>query len=319
MDYKEKVLALLNDNNLSLEQKMKIESIFPELKESEESKDEKIRKVLINMFKGYDIQRVGDFTDKEIIAWLEKQPIEEVNGEDYGIDSLWHAQRILEKTLGMVDGYQTDDGVLEHKAAITAVKKLYEQKPVEPFKAEYGKYYYCIKDFYSGGNKRASKGDVVQALCGLPIMGLDDASEYFLPVNSIEQKPAEWSEEDDYYQAFIIELLYGIEDNDKDYENKCRKAANWLKSLRPQKQQEWTQADKNFMNAAIAFVQQNKSFNCWGGVNKKGVIAFLQSLRPQKQWKPSEEQLTELRCVISGCSYETSVLVELEKQLKSLL
>lgn len=47
-----------------------INSIFPELKES---KDEKIRKVLINMFKGYDIQKVGEFTDKEIIAWLEKQ------------------------------------------------------------------------------------------------------------------------------------------------------------------------------------------------------------------------------------------------------
>ena len=56
---------------------------------------------------------------------------EEVNGEDYGIDSLYHAQRILEKTLGKVDGYQSDDGILEHKCAITAVKKLYKQKSVE--------------------------------------------------------------------------------------------------------------------------------------------------------------------------------------------
>ena len=54
---------------------------------------------------------------------------EEVNGEDYGIDGLYHAQRILEKTLGCVDGYQSDDGILEHKCAITAVKKLYEYKP----------------------------------------------------------------------------------------------------------------------------------------------------------------------------------------------
>lgn len=60
---------------------------------------------------------------------LKKLDDEEVNGEDYGIDGLWHAQRILEKTLGSVDGYQTDDGILDHKAAITAVKKLYEQKP----------------------------------------------------------------------------------------------------------------------------------------------------------------------------------------------
>ena len=65
-----------------------------------------------------------DFEKKEL-----KRIEEEVNGEDYGIDSLWHAQNILEKTLGSVEGYQSDDGILEHKCAISAVKKLYEQKP----------------------------------------------------------------------------------------------------------------------------------------------------------------------------------------------
>ena len=65
---------------------------------------------------------------EEIEKQGEKKPIEEVNGEDYGIDGLWHAQRILENTLGSVYGYQTDDGILDHKAAITAVKKLYKQK-----------------------------------------------------------------------------------------------------------------------------------------------------------------------------------------------
>ena len=62
---------------------------------------------------------------------LKKIEDENYDGEDYGIDSLFHAQRILEKTLGKVDGYQTDDGILSHKCAITAVKKLYAQKPTE--------------------------------------------------------------------------------------------------------------------------------------------------------------------------------------------
>ena len=57
-----------------------------------------------------------------------KEIEEEYNGEDYGIDSLFHAQRILEKTLGKVEGYQSDDGILEHKCAISAVKKLCGQK-----------------------------------------------------------------------------------------------------------------------------------------------------------------------------------------------
>ena len=72
-----------------------------------------------------DARYTFDFENKE----LKKIDNEEFNGEDYGIDSLYHAQRILEKTLGKVDGYQSDDGILEHECAITAVKKLYEQKP----------------------------------------------------------------------------------------------------------------------------------------------------------------------------------------------
>ena len=51
---------------------------------------------------------------------------EEYDGDDYGIDSLWHAKNILEKTLGKVDGYQTDDGILDHKCAISAVDRIYK-------------------------------------------------------------------------------------------------------------------------------------------------------------------------------------------------
>ena len=125
-----------------------LEEIRPELVESD---DERIRKELIQFIKNWkdpnNIGRPHDFPTltrnveqcDRYIAWLEKQGDkaqgksawgdEEYNGEDYGIDSLYHAQRILEKTLGKVDGYQTDDGILSHKCAITAVKKLCEQKP----------------------------------------------------------------------------------------------------------------------------------------------------------------------------------------------
>lgn len=64
-----------------------------------------------------------DFEKKE----LKKIEDEEYNDEDYGIDGLWHAKNILEKTLGEVEGYQTDDGILDHKCAISAVDKLYKE------------------------------------------------------------------------------------------------------------------------------------------------------------------------------------------------
>ena len=107
---------------------------FPELKESE---DERIRKVLIQHIKD-KVSVISGWRKEELIAWLEKQkeqkPVNTIvedlpNGEDYGIDSLWHAIQILERTLGEVEGYQSDDGILEHKCAIEAVKRLYKQKP----------------------------------------------------------------------------------------------------------------------------------------------------------------------------------------------
>ena len=67
--------------------------------------------------------------EKKELKKIEQKPTELAKGEDYGIDGLYHAQRILEKTFGKVDGYQTDDGILSHECAISAVKELYEQKP----------------------------------------------------------------------------------------------------------------------------------------------------------------------------------------------
>lgn len=166
--------------------KLRLQSVFPELKESE---DERIRKTIIRFFKDnypnetemYD----GSVTVGKALAWLEKQgekidAIENfdtefekqvscliasainmeheynqgyvkwaanalleyakhelekqgekatyINKEDCGIDGLYHAIKILEETVGRVTGYQSDDGILEHKAAINAVKELYKKQ-----------------------------------------------------------------------------------------------------------------------------------------------------------------------------------------------
>lgn len=112
MDYKEKVIALLNSKELSQEQKEELESIFPELKESEdertmkelckaiwtyipykeaqkyitwlekqgkklklepEEKNEKIRKGLIKAFRTVGKFEWGGLNVQDILIWLEKQ------------------------------------------------------------------------------------------------------------------------------------------------------------------------------------------------------------------------------------------------------
>ena len=78
----------------------------------------------------------GYIPDEFLRRWLTDiihvkydKPDDLPKGEDYGIDGLYAAIDILQKTLGEVDGYQSDDGILTHKCAISAVKELSKQKP----------------------------------------------------------------------------------------------------------------------------------------------------------------------------------------------
>lgn len=74
MDYKEKVIALLKSQELSKEQKEKLENIFPELTEYE---DEKIRKAIhicLDWLDGRkDYQPKGVYTIRDMIDWVIKQ------------------------------------------------------------------------------------------------------------------------------------------------------------------------------------------------------------------------------------------------------
>lgn len=73
---------------------------------------------------------------------------------------------------------------------------------------EHGKYYYCIKDYYSGGNKRVSKGEVIQALRGMSMMALGvKANEYFIPVKCIIGDRCDWSEEDENAIKVLMNII----------------------------------------------------------------------------------------------------------------
>lgn len=166
MEYKEKyekaykLLEQIHDGGIV--SKIDIENTFPELK----------KKSVINMLK-IAIKNTAwlDCDKNKCLSWLEKQS-EQNSTDSYCKDN---CKGFQETGKCFADG--------ECKAKREAEQKSTQE--IEPFEVEHGKYYYCIKDYFSGGRKQASKGDVVQALRGLPIMGLKDANEYFLPVNNI--------------------------------------------------------------------------------------------------------------------------------------
>ena len=155
---------------------------------------------------------------------LKKIEDEEYNGEDYGIDSLWHAKNILEETLGKVDGYQTDDGILEHKCAIAAVNKLYKQKP-----AEWGEE---DEDYYDA---IITKLEVTQDDAALT----DNQMEFLKSLKGRVQPKQEWSEEDEKMIGRIRGIIeaYAFSQSAVDVngdlcEKKFIDADIWLKRLK---------------------------------------------------------------------------------------
>lgn len=80
----------------------------------------------------------------------------------------------------------------------------------------------------------------------------------------------------------------------------------------------WSEEDNKWFESLIQTFEDGylEGFN---QLKFYGVISWLKSLKDRYTWKPTTEQLRELRCVISGCSFETSILVELEENLKKLL
>ena len=126
------------------------------------------------------------------------------------------------------------------------------------------------------------------------------------PTDKVEQKHAEWSEEDERERKRVVGLLEGWLSTFKEtnYAEDCKCGIDWLKSLkdRVQPKVELTQLDKNILEAAIAFVEQNNHFNCWRGVDKHTVLSALHSLRPQNTWKPSEQDILLLERIANNKS-----------------
>ncbi len=91
-----------------------------------------------------------------------------------------------------------------------------------------------------------------------------------------------------------------------------------------QKPVEWSEEDeKNFINAIINSLDKDKLNRVWG-ISFEEVKSWLQSLRPQKQWKPSDEQLKTLEKWLEDNRYKGDarfvypIFKSLYEQLKAL-
>ena len=143
----------------------------------------------------------------------------------------------------------------------------------------------------------------------------------------IEQKPA-WSEEDKKIINEIEESLLAYKiiviDNDRELANYIEKEINWLKSLKdrvqPQLQQEWGEEDEKCIRLSTDIIDSALRAGFCVQLDRDRCIDWLKSLRPQKQWKPSEEQMYNLsEAAHYNCAFfDMEILKGLYDDLKQL-
>ena len=212
--------------------------IFPELKES---KDEKIRKILIDYMRS--VIDINGIKGEEIIAWLEKQESVEEIVERCKIS--WYNEG---KIQGQIEGLSDDEKY--QQGWHDAIEKQREQKPIE--KPTKGNYYTCIKNYqfcehddvtFEMGKiyKCEEDGKITADNGGLwsfsNIIGFFRLSTHEEILNHL-QKPA-WSEEDDEMLDSIIGEVryigdfpdYPTKEEDELYD-KCLAKVEWLKTLK---------------------------------------------------------------------------------------
>lgn len=185
-----------------------IESFFPELKPS---KEERILDAISDIAKLENCQiseilKNHDLSTTNIVNWLNKQKesIDKIDASDvrtlvpkFEIGDVMRTKE--EAKCGYKDGMPVIVSIDEDNYHCTnenipiSHQDEYEYPPINRQKLtiERDHWYVCIEDYFAGGKKCASKGDVVQAKGGMYMMGLEDGSEYFKPWSIQDAKPGD--------------------------------------------------------------------------------------------------------------------------------
>lgn len=146
----------------------------------------------------------------------------------------------------------------------------------------------------------------------------------------VEQKPTEWSENDED----MIQALYACIDatiksgmNYIYFDSKSiliGKVKNWIKSLkgRVQPKQEWGDKDNYYRNCIIQIIKEIKNAPLKRKEDWDAYINWLKSLIPQNQWKPSNEQIYALHSVVTELKHSDNkyqeTIEDLYQDLKKL-
>ena len=114
----------------------------------------------------------------------------------------------------------------------------------------------------------------------------------------------------------LNELIDFLENGTAKLQHDLTRYANWLKiQFTPIEKQEWSEEDEVKINRIVACLE---NLNVADNDILLKDVDWLKSLRPQSQWKPSDEQIGVIEAVINNRSFQRRHLVSLHEQLKKL-
>ena len=124
--------------------------------------------------------------------------------------------------------------------------------------------------------------------------------------------------EDEEHRKWILEYLYdGLRKSDEQFKDHFKTAIDWLEAQGEQKSTdkveqpaEWSKEDKRNFDIIYGII-----YNSCNAEDASRLIEWLLSLRPQKQWKPSDNELEVLRL---AAEKDGTCLMGLYEQLKKL-
>ena len=276
------------------DQRYVLESLFPELQESE---DEKIRKALITFFNRfpYDSIEAAGTNAKEAIAWLEKQGEPAKLSEE---EQNKFAKGVLTSCalsfIDYLDAHKYEGKMCVSNGECEDIENAFHNAMWDRLHR-----YYCKYIEKQGEQKPTDKCEGCNNAKGC--VACVDGSEWA----HIEEHNPAWSEEDEEMVEGLVNCLAELEQETgwnyvyvvgKSVElNKVRK---WVKSLKervqPQPQQELNEDTQQWIDAII------KDYEEWYKVNKDHratiqiEIDILKSLKERYTWKPSDEQINAL-------------------------
>ena len=209
---------------------------------------------------------------------FEKKELKKIEQSCYHNDGLYYAIDILEKTFGKVEGYQSDDGKMEHQIAIETVNALYHKKSVEWSEEDELYLRKAIECAFGNGYLSVSNW----------LKSLKDRFQL--------QPKQEWSEEDEeMFDEVCSSIKYAEKHRITCPEKLAKLQLDWLKSIKdkvqPQPKQEWSEEDEKRINSIISSIKYcSEQYPDKKEYDRD--IDWIKSLK--SHWKPSEEQIGAL-------------------------